>query len=141
MTSIAKESDFKGCCGSGCRYKAEAEKVEACGLSPKQVSELQAEYAKIKKAFALACRFLEDTLVCPSNDCDEDFPECNGGFLSCGAKKFWKCWQRYFIEKAENEAVCQVCGCTQYNACGDGCYWTDIDLCSECAMEKGTHSK
>ncbi len=36
-------------------------------------------------------------------------------------------------EKEEGEQKCRVCGCTQYNACEDGCYWVEEDLCSKCA--------
>lgn len=25
------------------------------------------------------------------------------------------------------------CGCIEENACGDGCYWVESDLCSSCA--------
>lgn len=32
------------------------------------------------------------------------------------------------------ERKCRVCGCTQNNACQGGCYWIDIDLCSQCAI-------
>ena len=34
-------------------------------------------------------------------------------------------------------AICRVCGCTEYDACctdyGDGCWWSEEDLCSACA--------
>ena len=28
--------------------------------------------------------------------------------------------------------ACRVCGCTQNNACPDGCWWVEPDLCSSC---------
>lgn len=31
--------------------------------------------------------------------------------------------------------VCRVCGCTWYDPCQGGCYWTEPDLCSRCACE------
>ena len=27
---------------------------------------------------------------------------------------------------------CRACGCTDMNACPEGCYWVEPDLCSEC---------
>lgn len=32
------------------------------------------------------------------------------------------------------ERKCRVCGCTHNNACHGGCYWVDVDLCSNCAV-------
>jgi len=29
--------------------------------------------------------------------------------------------------------VCRKCGCTEYDACQDGCTWVEPDLCSACA--------
>lgn len=29
---------------------------------------------------------------------------------------------------------CRVCGCTEMQACPDGCYWTEADLCSACTV-------
>jgi hypothetical protein len=34
---------------------------------------------------------------------------------------------------AEDLAACRVCGCTDDEACDDGCYWVEADLCSRCA--------
>lgn len=33
-----------------------------------------------------------------------------------------------------NEAlrVCRVCGCSEFNACGEGCTWVEEDMCSAC---------
>ncbi len=78
----------------------------------------------LQKAFALACRFLSDYLGCP--------PECEGVPEKCKVKDTWQCWQRYLQNRAENEGVCRMCGCTQDNACEDGCYWVEPDLCSHC---------
>lgn len=30
------------------------------------------------------------------------------------------------------EQKCRLCGCTWDNACKNGCYWVEEDLCSEC---------
>lgn len=30
---------------------------------------------------------------------------------------------------------CRVCGCTEYCACPEGCYWVEDDLCSACASK------
>jgi hypothetical protein len=46
------------------------------------------------------------------------------------------------IHKAERIAahvralvpICRVCGCTEDNACDEGCCWVEPDLCSACAM-------
>lgn len=32
-----------------------------------------------------------------------------------------------------DECKCRICGCTDDNACPDGCYWIEEDLCSACA--------
>lgn len=29
---------------------------------------------------------------------------------------------------------CRVCGCTDVDACPNGCSWVEYDLCSVCAM-------
>lgn len=106
------------------------------GLISEQVTaEMQSENTKLKKAFTLACRYLADNLDCPAVDEDADFVECNGEMDNCGDGELWECWQRYFTEKIENEAVCRVCGCTQYNACAGGCSWVEEDLCSACYTE------
>lgn len=36
----------------------------------------------------------------------------------------------------ESEQVCRVCGCTQNNACADGCCWIEDDLCSKCFQQE-----
>lgn len=30
---------------------------------------------------------------------------------------------------------CRICGCTNDNACPEGCHWIEPDLCSSCAAE------
>lgn len=30
------------------------------------------------------------------------------------------------------EQTCRECGCTQFNACPNGCWWVEEDLCSDC---------
>jgi hypothetical protein len=42
----------------------------------------------------------------------------------------------YLCEDCESEPFCRICGCTQNNACPDGCYWIEENLCSGCV--KGT---
>jgi ParB family transcriptional regulator, chromosome partitioning protein len=32
------------------------------------------------------------------------------------------------------EGACRVCGCTEDDACPDGCWWIDPDLCSQCEV-------
>lgn len=29
-------------------------------------------------------------------------------------------------------SICRGCGCTDDNACPDGCFWVEPDLCSQC---------
>ncbi len=37
------------------------------------------------------------------------------------------------LERDDPEARrCRVCGCTDDNACPAGCWWVEVDLCSEC---------
>ena len=91
------------------------------GLSPEYEAEKQTENVEFQKAFTLACRVLADYLECP--------------YTECGVEESWRRWQEYIIKKTENEAVCRVCGCTQYNACDGGCYWVEPDLCSKCVGE------
>lgn len=33
--------------------------------------------------------------------------------------------------------ACQVCGCTDVQACRGGCYWVDSGLCSRCVSGGG----
>jgi len=37
--------------------------------------------------------------------------------------------------ETDNEMACEICGCTQLNACEGGCYWVRPGLCSACAEE------
>ena len=37
----------------------------------------------------------------------------------------------------KDEQRCRVCGCTDSNACPEGCYWVEDDLCSRCAEMEG----
>lgn len=98
-------------------------KYEDTKLSPEEViklkdfeksqcSELLAENTQLaisinqlQKAYILACRCLADNLDCPAADGDASFPECNGESEECGNSELWKRWQKYFIEKVENEAL------------------------------------
>lgn len=98
------------------------------------------ESEKMQKEFALACRFLADTFGCPAHAVNPEFPECNGEADKCRDVDQWECWQRYFRERAENEQVCRVCGCTWDNACPGGCWWAEEDLCSAC-VGKGQEAK
>ena len=41
----------------------------------------------------------------------------------------------------EDTRECRICGCTQYNACEDGCYWVTDDLCSQCAKKDRIRKK
>lgn len=36
------------------------------------------------------------------------------------------------VENHSQERHCRDCGCTDSHACPGGCYWIDIDLCSQC---------
>lgn len=40
----------------------------------------------------------------------------------------------YQVALAGIERKCRVCGCTWFNACKNGCYWIEENLCSECAI-------
>jgi hypothetical protein len=45
------------------------------------------------------------------------------------------------------EQICRECGCTQNNACPNGCWWVEEDLCSDCTeishypLEKEVYSR
>lgn len=36
------------------------------------------------------------------------------------------------VNTTVEEAECRICGCTNSQACPDGCYWVSVDLCSQC---------
>jgi hypothetical protein len=40
------------------------------------------------------------------------------------------------IDVAAGGSACRVCGCTDNDACEEGCYWVEADLCSSCAGER-----
>lgn len=89
--------------------------------NPEFEKRYQDEKNRLRKAFALACRFIGD-----------NFGSSNLGSNNEDGEELLS-WQRYFIERAESEQVCRVCGCTWTHACEDGCYWVEEDLCSACA--------
>ena len=39
-----------------------------------------------------------------------------------------------------SEPACRVCGCTEFNACADGCCWVPVEKCSPplCSSCSGT---
>ena len=84
------------------------------------------EFLKLQKKFALACRILADHISITLPDCDKGKEECMN-------MEQWEIWKRYIEETVEKEPVCRVCGCTQNNACPNGCWWVEEDLCSHCA--------
>ncbi len=107
---------------------------ESPGIPLPQVDEASKAINDLRKAFALACRVLEDCASCPADNAGLDlWPECNGEAEWCGDRGMWACWQKYFLERVESEPVCRVCGCTENNACPGGCSWVEPDLCSGCA--------
>jgi hypothetical protein len=85
---------------------------------------------QLQKAFALACRIIGDNHACPGCDL-EDTDECKRKG-SAAALSSWQCWQDYIMGCAETDQICRVCGCTDDNACEDGCSWAEKDLCSSC---------
>ncbi len=42
-------------------------------------------------------------------------------------------------EKVVVRRTCRVCGCTQYNACEEGCWWVEDNLCSTCVDQDSEH--
>lgn len=38
----------------------------------------------------------------------------------------------YIIEIHPDFIVCRECGCSNANACGEGCWWVEENLCSAC---------
>lgn len=87
-----------------------------CGLS---ASDDKAQ--QLHKALLIASRTLADSFYLPGQDDDES------------ERIRTTRWYDQLMEQAASEAVCRVCGCTEGNACGDGCYWVEDDLCSSCA--------
>ena len=51
--------------------------------------------------------------------------------VSAGVPFFFKQWGEFIVPFDELPA-CRVCGCTEHNACPDGCWWIEDDLCSNC---------
>lgn len=115
-------------CTQPCNGHTDHPSIDDCW---KEVFETVEKIDVLQKAFALACRLLSDNDNCPAED-GAKFPECNGEMDECGSESLWKCWQRYFTEKAQTEGVCKLCGCTWNNACSGGCSWVEPDLCSSC---------
>jgi hypothetical protein len=118
------------------------EHIAHCPEHP--MSKLREEMERVKeerddyqKAFALACRILDDSAgQCPAVIYHTGWDECNGETEACGDGPMWGCWQRYIRERVANEGVCRVCGCTEDNACQpDGSYWVEEDLCSACVRD------
>lgn len=73
------------------------------------------------KALLIASRTLADYFYLPGQDDNES------------ERIRTTRWYDQLLEQAASERVCRVCGCTEGNACGDGCYWVEDDLCSSCA--------
>lgn len=38
------------------------------------------------------------------------------------------------LNQDKKERKCRICGCTWFNPCPGGCYWTEKDLCSKCRV-------
>jgi hypothetical protein len=108
-----------------------------------RIKDRDAERDEVQKAFALACRILDDRVrLCPTELFDVEWPECDGEAEQCGDGSIWECWQKYIMERVKAEQVCRICGCTQDNACPGGCFWVEDDLCSECAgVEDGAEEQ
>ncbi|MGH0054172.1 MAG: hypothetical protein ACQ5SW_12350 [Sphaerochaetaceae bacterium] len=45
------------------------------------------------------------------------------------------CIKKGAVFLVELVRACRVCGCTDYHACAEGCYWVEADLCSACARK------
>lgn len=48
-------------------------------------------------------------------------------------KEGFVCPECGHINQDTSEWVCRECGCTDYTACPEGCYWVEQNLCSRCA--------
>ena len=48
---------------------------------------------------------------------------------------FFKSWGEYVVPE-DGARSCRVCGCTENNACDEGCWWVEEDLCSSCVGKK-----
>lgn len=81
-------------------------------LSSEGVEIHSSEGTRLDKAFALACRQLQE-------------------FSGIA----WQGLRKEILSIVDNEPVCRICGCTQNNACDGGCYWAEEDLCSSCAQD------
>jgi protein gp37 len=51
--------------------------------------------------------------------------------VAAGVPFFFKSWGEFIVPE-DGERACRVCGCTQNNACEDGCYWVEDNLCNKC---------
>jgi hypothetical protein len=45
------------------------------------------------------------------------------------------------MEQVLAERRCRKCGCTQFDACDDGCEWVGTNLCSACKPNRGAESR
>ena len=87
-----------------------------------------AKNLQLHKALLLAGRTLAGYFYLPGQDDDES------------ERVRTIRWYDKLMEQAGNETVCRVCGCTEENACGDGCYWVEPGLCSSCTSSLPTLS-
>lgn len=66
-----------------------------------------------------------------------DYTPGRYAWICANAKPFKKIipyrgYQGLFNVPDEVLRVCRVCGCSEFNACEDGCHWVEEDLCSAC---------
>lgn len=63
-----------------------------------------------------------------------------GGILGAGTKwcLLFESGKREWLKPPQTPIVarCRQCGCTDADACDDGCWWVEQDLCSSCAPAK-----
>jgi hypothetical protein len=64
----------------------------------------------------------------------ENFPFAKLAELTPAAREKVCVWiEREWADLNDDDPVCRVCGCTEFHACPEGCWWVEPDLCSSCA--------
>jgi len=59
-------------------------------------------------------------------------PNADGGLPEGWVTRFYRGGQKYLCPDCCDDRICRVCGCSDNNACAEGCSWVESDLCSTC---------
>ncbi|MGZ3272420.1 MAG: helix-turn-helix domain-containing protein [Caulobacteraceae bacterium] len=57
--------------------------------------------------------------------------------LTAALAEAWRLGATMALNASRGLRVCRVCGCWEREACDDGCWWVEQDLCSSCDASSG----